>query len=296
MTVVWHHEQKVHTRYVAPNRARIALFLCGAALVLGGVCGGGWFFWAGWKSGVMPVFFERIAYVPVGYAAGHVLWFTDVARLAHGISAADARTQVTETDYMQAIDGVIRQNALEDIAREYRVHTLSDAEGGASGNADQESFQALAGWNTEEYQKYITEPFLLSHAVEPVIAREETFQYQARERRDALRKKLDSGIAFADVAREYSEDPTTAQTQGSFGYVLPTDVDAAFLPVFSMSFGAVRDDIATHDAYWLLRIEDAVRDESGERFLLRGIAVKKETLASVLDARVADIVPRMWVR
>ncbi len=296
MTVMWHHEHGVHTRYVAPNRARIALALCGAALVLGVIGGGAWFFWTGWKSGAVPVFCERLAFVPVGYADGHVLWFADIARLAHGIAAADARTQVTETDYMQAIDGIIRQHALEDIAREYHVVAGGNDENDTYTRSAQESFQALAGWSGAEYETYITAPLLLSRAVERVVLHEEVFQQQARARRDALREKLNSGIAFADVAREYSEDPVTAQTQGSFGYVLPGDVDAAFLPVFSLPLNTISDDIITDDAYWLLRSESTVRDESGMRFLLRGIAVKKETLAHVLDESVANIVPYVWVR
>jgi parvulin-like peptidyl-prolyl isomerase len=101
---------------------------------------------------------------------------------------------------------------------------------------------------------------------------------------------------FEDIAKEYSEDPVTAQSKGSFGYVLPEEVDAAFSPVFALPLNTVSEVITTLDAYWVLRIEDVLSDESGARSLLRGIAIKKASLADVLDAKVADISPALWVR
>lgn len=297
MTVVWHHEHHVHERHVAPDRFRIVWWVLGAVLVLSGVTGGGWFFWKGWRSGVLPAVVERTLYIPIGFEDGHVLWFPSIARLARGIAAADNRSEVSEADYAQAIDTMVRRHALEDIAAEEHVNVSNaDVSAAVEWTDDIRSFEALAGWSDGEYLDYIQRSFALSTAVQGAVIADEAYQAKAHDRMTELQAKLALGIAFEDVAKEYSEDPTTAQIKGSFGYVLPSEVDAAFLPVFSLEPNTVSDVIPTTDAYWILRTEDSVTDDSGTRYLLRGIAVKKGTLADILDERTSVITPRLWVR
>lgn len=297
MTVVWHHEHRMHERYVAPERSRIISFLALAIVILGVVFAGGWFFWKGWRSGVFPPVVERTLYVPIGFADGHVLWFPGAARLARGIAAADGRSAVSEADYAQALDALVRRNALEDLANEENV-SVSNADVAAAMDwtDDIRAFETLAGWSDSEYLNTIERSFVLSNAVENAILADESLQAKAHERMTDIQSKLALGILFEDVAKEYSEDPVTAQIKGSFGYVLPTEVDAAFAPVFSLQKNTVSDVITGADAYWILRVEDAVPDEHGTRYLLRGIAIKKATLASVLDDRVSAVTPHLLVK
>ncbi len=297
MTVVWHHEHHVHERHVAPERFRIVWWVLGAVLVLSVVAGGGWFFWKGWRSGALPPIVERTLCIPIGFEDGHVLWFPSVARLARGIAAADNRSVVSEADYAQAIDAMVRRHALEDIASEEHVNVSNaDVSAAVEWTDDIRSFETLAGWSDGEYLDYIQRSFVLSNAVQSAVLADEAYQNKAHDRMAELQAKLTLGIAFEDVAKEYSEDPATAQIKGSFGYVLPSEVDAAFLPVFSLALNTSSDVIATTDAYWILRIEDSITDDSGTRYLLRGIAVKKGTLADILDERTSEIAPRLWVR
>lgn len=297
MTVVWHHEHRVHERHVAPERSRIVWWVLGATLVLSVVASGGWFFWKGWRSGSLPAIVERTLFLPIGYEDGHMLWFPSVARLARGIAGADNRSEVSEADYAQAIDALVRRHALEDIASEENVTvSSSDVSSAVEWTDDIRSFQSLAGWSDGEYLNYIQRSFVLSTAAQNAMLVSETYQAKARERMADVQSKLALGIAFEDVAKEYSEDPGTAQIKGSFGYVLPSEVDAAFTPVFSLPLNTPSDVIATTDGYWVLRIEDSVTDSSGTRYLLRGIAVKKGTLADILDERTSAISPWLWVR
>ena len=297
MTVVWHHEHRLHERHVAPNRLAIFWWIIGTIFILSGVIGGGWFFWKGWKSGSFPVVLERILFVPIGYEDGNLLWFPNITRLARGIAASDNRTAVTEADYLQAIDATVRRNALESIAVSENVAVNQiDVAAAVQWTDDIRAFESLAGWNDAEYLAFIERSFVLSNAVENAILNDESHQAEAHARMKDIQAKLELGIAFDDVAKEYSEDPSTAQTKGSFGYVLPAEVDPAFAPVFALPSNTVSDVIATQDAYWILRTEDSVVDESGTRVLLRGIAVKKQLLANVLDAKASAITPLLWVR
>jgi len=297
MTVVWHHEHHVHERHVAPGRSRIVLWIFLAALVLGGVGGGGWFFCCGWRSGSFPTIVERTFFVPIGYEDGHVLWFPRIARLARGIAAADGRSEVSEADYAQAIDATVRRNVLEDVAGEERVVvTDTDVVSAVEWSDDIHSFTAIAGWSDDEYLRYIERPFVLSTTVQDAALVDEAYHAKARERMADVQAKLTLGIAFEDVAKEYSEDPGTAQIKGSFGYVLPSEVDAAFASVFTLPLNTPSEVITTTEAYWILRIEDAVVDSSGTRYLLRGIAVNKGSLSDILDERASAITPWLWVR
>lgn len=297
MTVVWHHEHHRHARYVAPGRGAVARLLVFALFVIVLLFGSGWFAWSGWRSGKLPRTVETWLYVPIGVESGRALWYPHVVRLARGIAAADNRGEVTESDYAQAIDATVRRHALEELAEELRV-TVSDsaARESVTWTDDIRAFQTLAGWSDDEYIQYVVRGFLLSTATEEALLRSDAYRDASIARMNDIRSKIAIGIAFEDIAKEYSEDPVTAQSKGSFGYVLASEVDAAFGPVFNLPVNTVSDVITTLDAYWVLRTEDSISDESGTRMLLRGIAIKKASLADILDSKVTDVVPILWVR
>lgn len=297
MTVIWHHEHHRHERHVAAGRGGVVWLLALSLFVLVFLFGGGWFYWSGWRSDVLPVPLERVAYVPIGLAGGHVLWYAPIARLAHGIAAADNRTEVTEADYGQAIDAMVRRNALDDLAAEVSVTVPKSAvENSVVWTDDLRAFETTAGWSDGEYLHYISQGLTLSRAVEDVVHVNDTYESLSRDRMAAIQAKLTLGIAFEDVAKEYSEDPVTAPAKGSFGYVLPTEVDSEFASVFALPAYTLSDVLSLSDAYWIVRTEDAVSDENGTRYLLRGIAVRKSTLAEILDEKTKNISPWLLVR
>jgi hypothetical protein len=290
MTVIWHHEHHRHERHVAKGRGDVVRLLGLSIFFLAGLFCGAWFYWSGWRSDPFPVWLERVAYVPIGVADQHVLWYASIARLAHGIAAADNRTTVSEADYGQAIDAIVRNNALDDLAHDVSVSVSSDAiQKTVTWTEDLDSFNKMAGWSDGEYITYIDRGLALSRAVEDAIHNNDAYESSSRDRMTAIQAKLGLGIAFEDVAKEYSEDPVTAPAKGSFGYVLPVEVDAGFAPVFALPVHTLSDVVSLPDAYWIVRTEDAVTDESGTRYLLRGIAVRKATLSEVLDEKTKDI-------
>lgn len=297
MTVIWHHEHHRHERHVAAGRGGVVRLLIISLFVLVFLLGGGWFYWSGWRSDVLPVALERVAYLPVGLAGGHVLWYAPIARLAHGIAAADNRTEVTEADYGQAIDAVVRRNALDDLADEVHASVSKDmVENSVTWTDDLRAFDETAGWSDGEYLHYIAQGLALSRAVEEEVHKNDSYESSSQERMAAIQAKLALGIAFDDVAKEYSEDPVTAPAKGSFGYVLPSEVDSGFAPVFSLPVNTPSDVLSLSEAYWIVRTEDAVSDESGTRYLLRGIAVRKATLSEILDEKTKNITPWLIVR
>lgn len=297
MTVVWHHEHHRHARNIAPGRGAIARLMVLAVVVIVFVCGGAWFYLGGWRSGVLPRIVESRLYVPIGYDSGDIVWYPAIARLARGIAAADNRANVTELDYAQALDATVRRNALEKLAKELDVSVAEETvQESVTWTSDIRAFQALAGWSDDEYVNYVVRVFVLSTAVEQALLVSDAYRDASIARMEDIQAKITLGIAFADLAKEYSEDPVTAASRGSFGYVLPAEVDSAFAPVFQLPVNTVSEVITTLDAYWVLRTEDTLVDESGVRVLLRGIAVKKASLADVLDSLTIESDPVLWVQ
>lgn len=298
MTVVWHHEHGIHERHTGPKKGsgRLLSCLASAIVIIIVVIGGGWFYAKGWKSGAIPPAMERILVLPIGREDGHMLWFSDIARLAHGIAAADNRTIVTEADNVQAIQEMVQRNAEEDLARTLGV-TVSDGDvqSALQWTSDIRAFQAKAGWSDSEYTQFIQRDFVLVNALNIAVLANEAQQEPVKKALSDIQDKLSRGIAFEDVAQQFSQDPATAQTAGSFGYVLPSEVDEAFTSVFSLPPFTI-SPITTKDSFWLLRTEATVDDLSGHRILLRGIAVKKRTLAKILEEKTSTITPSLWVR
>lgn len=297
MSVVWHHEQHAHERKTFPKRGPIVRWILGACVILGVVVSAGWFAFGGWRSGHIPVAIERVAWVPIGRASGGLLWYRHVARTARGIAAADGRDNVTEADFVQAVDACARRIALEALADELSVSISRDAvTESVEWTDDVRAFLTLATWNEQEYLEYVQRSFVLSHATEEATRASSEYHDATARAMDVILERLAAGIAFADVAYEYSEDPGTAQVRGSFGYVLPGEIDPVFDPVFALPIGEMSDVIIADDAFWIVQVEDRIVDGSGERTLLRGIAVKKKTLADILDDQVAQSPSSLWVR
>ena len=94
----------------------------------------------------------------------------------------------------------------------------------------------------------------------------------------AIKKRLDDGAAFAEVAKEESEDPEGAARGGDIGFVIrgvaPPEFEKA---AFAMPVGDVSAPIETEIGYNIIRVQekraseapafDAFKDDIG-RFLM----------------------------
>lgn len=79
----------------------------------------------------------------------------------------------------------------------------------------------------------------------------------ARKKADDVLKQLKSGANFADLAKKYSEDASSAKNGGSLGWIqrgrFPADVDKA---AFSLPKGGTSDVIDTGSGFDIVRVED----------------------------------------
>lgn len=80
---------------------------------------------------------------------------------------------------------------------------------------------------------------------------------QAEALAEDLRKRLENGASFAALAKQYSEDPGSAQQGGELGYFGRGTMDPAFeKAVFSMKQGQISQPVHTDYGYHLIKLED----------------------------------------
>jgi peptidyl-prolyl cis-trans isomerase D len=78
----------------------------------------------------------------------------------------------------------------------------------------------------------------------------------ARERLEGLKSRIDGGAPFAELAREYSEDPGSARQGGSLGAISRGVMDAAFEDaVFTLGLDEVSDPVRSAFGLHLIKVD-----------------------------------------
>ena len=80
---------------------------------------------------------------------------------------------------------------------------------------------------------------------------------QAQATLTIIQDKLDQGEAFADLAKEYSQDPGSADQGGDLGLVSPGDMVEEFdKALFSMQEGQISEPVKTQFGYHIIELEE----------------------------------------
>jgi hypothetical protein len=126
---------------------------------------------------------------------------------------------------------------------------------------------ATAGISYKIYKEAIRRE-LLAEKARNVIAQEQ-LEAEAKKveqkARDAWRK-LDAGESFASIAKEYSEDEATAETEGMLGWKNRSELDQAVADMaFRLKPGAYSEPIRSSLGFQIIMVE-AVKKPSGEEY------------------------------
>jgi peptidyl-prolyl cis-trans isomerase D len=103
---------------------------------------------------------------------------------------------------------------------------------------------------------------------------------EARERAVTAARRIGKGEEFAAVAREVSEDPTTARAGGSYGWVGIEGTGSGLDPVVDAAAGQLADGQASElldgeDAWWLVRVDGHREGDVPEDVALRELATER---------------------
>ncbi len=83
---------------------------------------------------------------------------------------------------------------------------------------------------------------------------------QAKETLATIKERLDAGGSFADLAKEFSQDPGSAEQGGDLGLVSPGDMVEAFDDaLFSMEKGTISDPVKSEFGYHIIQL-NSIKD------------------------------------
>ena len=107
-----------------------------------------------------------------------------------------------------------------------------------------------------------------------------------------LRARIVGGESFAQIASDYSQDPSSARRGGDLNYSEPgTYSDAFELYCWSAPIGEVSEVVETGFGYHLIRIEDRVVSEVDRVIMEQERAVREELDKQREDGDAEDSAP-----
>jgi len=115
----------------------------------------------------------------------------------------------------------------------------------------------------------------------------------AKEKIQSLKKELEQGADFAELASKYSQDTGSAEDGGDLGWVALGEMVKPFERVlFDMSKGAVSDVVKTQFGYHLIKLDD-IRGEKIETFDAKRGAFEEELKADGIASIFYDLSERL---
>lgn len=234
--------------------------------------------------------------IPAMSADGQRVSYRYVAEMAHGVQGFGG---VTERD--QAFDRALSVSAyrlyIEELAREFDVKVTKDEVAAYAVNFDDIAVGLeTAKWEEKDYRKYMVEPLLLAQITEAAVSASDDYQADALETMESLRKKVAQGMPFADVAQNFSQDPS-ALSRGDLGMMSVGDLPAWLEPALALEPGDISEVLSAPDAYWMVTMLEyypsEVPDQAAVHF--RGIAVKKKSFGAIIGDAMSENPPWVFV-
>jgi peptidyl-prolyl cis-trans isomerase SurA len=191
----------------------------------------------------------------------------------------EAKSPYTEDEFQRQLKerGLTVDDFKQDIRRTLSINKLVNREVVAKisiTDQDVADFynQNRAQFNVAETQ-YRVAQIVVTPRKDPQIRNRKnddaTSEPEAKRKIAALKQQLDSGADFAQLAGDYSEDPTTAATGGDVGYIPESSLDktdpALKKAVLALKPGETSGVIQLRDGYYILRLQ--ARELPGQRNL-----------------------------
>ena len=231
---------------------------------------------------------SRLIFVPAASRGDEYLPYGRLIELTRGAMAFDGPVD-HETAFDRALSAGVWQLSVQDLADELRLRVSKEELAAYPVDEAQLADQlAAAGWNTDDYRKYIVKPLLLAQKVEAGVAESDTFQSDAKQSLESLIKKVEQGMPIADVAQNFSQDPS-ALYRGDLGIMSLSSVPEWLRPATTLSVGERSGILSSPEAFWYVEMIAYYPSEGGDPAVhFRGIAVKKRSLSTIIDDRRAE--------
>jgi hypothetical protein len=132
----------------------------------------------------------------------------------------------------------------------------------AEGANPEEKIQELYGWSVAQFKEKVMKPYLLQTKLATAIENDEALNAPAKTRAEEALSKVKGGGDFAELAKEYSGDPSTAAEGGNLDWFERGIMVKEFEDVaFALKKGDVSDLVKTRFGYHIIRCDDIEKDK-----------------------------------
>lgn len=174
----------------------------------------------------------------------------------------------------------------EDIDNEFNQFILPE-----SGGIEEieKSLNDLYLWTVDDFKQNIVREFLLRDKLFEVIIQDADFDAEKRQKaEDVLARVLKGDVSFEELAKQYSEDPTTASSGGDLGFFKADEMTKPFAEaVAGLKVGEVSGVVRTQFGFHIIKLDQKVDGADGlpesADYSARHILILGTTLDEVLD-------------
>ncbi len=221
-------------------------------------------------------------HLPVAYVDGDWITYPSFAQdleLVAAIEATQPDTSLATLSYatraQNIIDRHIQAVVINRLAHQYNVEypleyvmQLLDAGLLFPGveNLDNDTFLTSVGMDKQTYVRKIIYPMLLAQQIDVVIQNNQEVQQSVYDRAQTVMQELNDGALFEELARNNSDDQTSAIDGGDLGWFsrgqMVTEFEEA---VFALEPGQVSELVSSPFGLHIIRLEEIRADEQGKQ-------------------------------
>jgi hypothetical protein len=258
----------------------------------------------GWNGKAVHKLTKILPY-PVAFVNWHVVSFfdyqDDIMTLQNFFAKQEEAGGTTEgipTDNelkKSVLDRLIQNEIAGQLAKKYKV-TVSDGDLEAeigkivaqdgSREKVEETLKSQYGWGIDQFKIKILKPFILQQKLQEAIAKDESLNQEIKKKAEEVLAEVKKGEkSFEELAGQYSEDGTATEG-GDLGYFGKGTMVAEFeQAAFALGKGEVSGLVQTKYGYHIIKVEEQIKDASGEitQVRARHILLKTKSLDDVLS-------------
>lgn len=192
-----------------------------------------------------------------------------------------ARLNVTVTD--------------EDIDNEYQQFL-------ASGESPEAANQILDlyGWTIEQFKEKVMLPYLLQQKLAEALGNDPTLGGDAEARANEVLQKVKDGGDFAELAREYSVDPSSAENGGDLGEfgrgIMVSEFEEA---AFALKAGEVSGLVRSQFGWHIIKVHESIVDKKTDEVTqvkASHILIAGPNVQEYLDQKLQDATIKKYVK
>lgn len=159
-----------------------------------------------------------------------------------------------------------------------------------------ENLKRLYGWSLRDFEEKVVIPNLYEERLTDMFQKEGDTRAEAERRIKEAREAIRSGVAFDDVAKQFSEG-RTREEGGELGWFASEDLAKELQrPVATQKEGAIGDIIESELGFHIVLVQE-IRRENGKTFYrIKQIFTKKKTLADWLTDKMRASPPMILSR